>query len=189
MLTWGKRGSNHGREIGRKKQKDQPSGRVNIFFPKQLRNCFPFNLVSLSGRRDGDLQRLHFSEKLDSRMRMEAGRLPTLTVEEPGQEPPGTLPVLYPVLVSLSCGNKYHGLPRWLSGKESACQCRRRGFDPWARKIPWRRKWQTPSTILAWKTPWTEAPGRLQSMGWQSWTWLTEYTHMHTQQIPWTEWL
>ena len=22
------------------------------------------------------------------------------------------------------------GLPRWLSGKESTCQCRRRGFNP-----------------------------------------------------------
>ena len=33
------------------------------------------------------------------------------------------------------------GLRCWLSGKESACQCRRRGFDPWVRKIPWRRKW------------------------------------------------
>ena len=31
------------------------------------------------------------------------------------------------------------GLPKWLSGKESACQCRRhrRGrFDPWVGKIP-----------------------------------------------------
>ena len=28
------------------------------------------------------------------------------------------------------------GLPWWLSGKESTCQCRRRGFHPWARKIP-----------------------------------------------------
>ena len=30
-------------------------------------------------------------------------------------------------------------------GKEPACQCRRLkrcGFDPWVRKIPWRRKWQ-----------------------------------------------
>ena len=30
-------------------------------------------------------------------------------------------------------------------GKESACQCRRHGrdrFDPWVKKIPWRRKWQ-----------------------------------------------
>ena len=35
-------------------------------------------------------------------------------------------------------------LPRWLSGKESTCQCRRRKqrkFDPWMGKIPWRRKW------------------------------------------------
>ena len=29
------------------------------------------------------------------------------------------------------------------SGKESACQFRRHGFNPWVRKIPWRRKWQS----------------------------------------------
>ena len=29
------------------------------------------------------------------------------------------------------------GLPWWLSGKDSARQCRRCGFDPWVRKIPW----------------------------------------------------
>ena len=28
------------------------------------------------------------------------------------------------------------GLPSWLSGKESACQCRRHGFHPWVRKTP-----------------------------------------------------
>ena len=43
------------------------------------------------------------------------------------------------------------GLLRWLSGKESVCQCRRckrLGFDPWVWKIPWRRKWQpTPSSL------------------------------------------
>ena len=36
-------------------------------------------------------------------------------------------------------------LCRWLRGELSACQCsrpRRRGFDPWVRKIPWSRKWQ-----------------------------------------------
>ena len=27
-------------------------------------------------------------------------------------------------------------LSRWLSGKESACQSRRCGFNPWIRKIP-----------------------------------------------------
>ena len=34
------------------------------------------------------------------------------------------------------------GLPQGLNGKESTCPWRRHGFDPWARKIPWRRKWQ-----------------------------------------------
>ena len=29
----------------------------------------------------------------------------------------------------------------------SALQCRRSGFDPWVRKIPWRRKWQ-PSLVF-----------------------------------------
>ena len=28
------------------------------------------------------------------------------------------------------------GLPWWLSGKESACQCRRHRLDPWSGKIP-----------------------------------------------------
>ena len=35
-----------------------------------------------------------------------------------------------------------YGLPKWLSDKESACHCRRHGFDPWIGKVPWRRKWQ-----------------------------------------------
>jgi len=33
-------------------------------------------------------------------------------------------------------------------GKESACQCRRREFDPWVRKVPWRRKWQPTPVFL-----------------------------------------
>ena len=35
------------------------------------------------------------------------------------------------------------GFPGGLSGKEPACQCRRQGcgFDPWVRKISWRRKY------------------------------------------------
>ena len=32
-------------------------------------------------------------------------------------------------------------LPWWLSGKEFACQCRKWGFSPRVRKIPWRKKW------------------------------------------------
>ena len=37
-------------------------------------------------------------------------------------------------------------LPRWLSGKESVCQCRRCGFDPWVG--PWRRNWQPTPVFL-----------------------------------------
>ena len=36
-------------------------------------------------------------------------------------------------------------LPRWHSGKESPCQCRRHRrprFNPWVGKIPWSTKWQ-----------------------------------------------
>ena len=49
-----------------------------------------------------------------------------------------------------------------------------RGFNPWSRKSRWR-KWQPIFSILAWETPWTEEPGRPQSMGWQmSWTQLND---------------
>ena len=60
------------------------------------------------------------------------------------------------------------GLPMGLSGKESTCQsrrCKRHEFDPWVRKIPWSRKWQPTPVFLPGKIPWTEEPGRLQSMG------------------------
>ena len=39
-------------------------------------------------------------------------------------------------------------LPRWLSGKEFACKCRRSRFGPWVGKIPWRRKWQPTPVFL-----------------------------------------
>ena len=37
----------------------------------------------------------------------------------------------------------------------------------------------THSSTLAWKIPWTEEPGRLQSMGWQSRTRLSDFTSLH----------
>ena len=40
------------------------------------------------------------------------------------------------------------GLPWWLSGQESTCQCRRHRFNSWVRKLPWRRKWQPTSVFL-----------------------------------------
>ena len=42
-------------------------------------------------------------------------------------------------------------LPQWRVSQESACQWRRHKrcrFNPWARKTPWRRKWQPVPVIL-----------------------------------------
>ena len=52
----------------------------------------------------------------------------------------------------------------WLNGKESTCQCRRYGFDPWVRKIPWRRKWQPAPVFLP-----GESHGRKSLVGYSPW--------------------
>ena len=60
-----------------------------------------------------------------------------------------------------------HGFPGAAGGKEPTCQVRRhkrRGFDPWVGKIPWRRKWQ-PTPVFLPGITWTEEPGQLQSLG------------------------
>ena len=55
-------------------------------------------------------------------------------------------------------------LPRWLNGKDPTCRCRRRGFNPWVRKIPWRRKWQpTPGFLPG------ESHGQRSLAGYSSW--------------------
>ena len=43
-------------------------------------------------------------------------------------------------------------LPSWLSGKELTCQFRIYKFDPWVRKIPWRRKWKPTPVFLPGKS-------------------------------------
>ena len=72
--------------------------------------------------------------------------------------------------------------------KEPVCQCRRHenhGFNSWVGTIPWRRAWLH-SSILAWRVPWTEEPGGLQSMGSQrlghNWRDLA-HTHTATSQL------
>ena len=56
------------------------------------------------------------------------------------------------------------GLPWWLSGKESVCQCSRQGFDPWVRKIPERQKWQLTPVFLPGKSH-----GQRSSAGYRPW--------------------
>ena len=49
-------------------------------------------------------------------------------------------------------------------GKESACNVADLGLILWVGKIPWRRSQQPIPEFLPGELPWTEEPGRLQSM-------------------------
>ena len=57
------------------------------------------------------------------------------------------------------------GLRQWLSSKESACQCRRHGFNPWVGKIPWRRKWQPTPVFLSKKSHGQRSPVGYSPLG------------------------
>ena len=57
------------------------------------------------------------------------------------------------------------GFPGGLNGKESACQCRRQQVGSLAWDDLLEKEMATPSSILAWRIPWKEEPGGLQSMG------------------------
>ena len=57
-------------------------------------------------------------------------------------------------------------------GKKSTCQCRRHKRHvsiPGLGRSPGGAH-GNPSSVLAWRIPWTEEPGGLQSIGLQSWT-------------------
>ena len=79
------------------------------------------------------------------------------------------------------------GFPGGDSGKEPACQRRRRkrrGLDPWVGKIPWRRERLPTPRFLPGQSPWTEEPGGLQSIGSQSQTRLKQFSTHETQVNP-----
>ena len=77
------------------------------------------------------------------------------------------------------------GLPRCHSGKESTCQCRRFGFKPWVRKIPWRRKWQ-PTPVFLPGNPMDRGAWRAAVQGVaESETWLSDWQHRHPPGDTW----
>ena len=89
---------------------------------------------------------------------------------------PGLLTLKYPFT---TVGN----LPMWLCGKELACQCRRRGrcgFNPWVRKMPWRRKWQPTPVSLP-----EEFHGQRSLAGYSPWGHMWSWTCvcMHAQSL------
>ena len=77
------------------------------------------------------------------------------------------------------------GLPIWLSGKESTCQCRRsrrRGFDPWVRKIPWKRSRQPTPVFLLWKSHGQRSLASYSPWGHKELD-MTEHTHTFVAHI------
>ena len=59
------------------------------------------------------------------------------------------------------------GLPRWLSDKESFCQCKKTQemqVLSLGQEDPLEEKMVTDASILAWEIPWTEEHGRQQSV-------------------------
>ena len=52
----------------------------------------------------------------------------------------------------------YLGLPRWLSGEETACNAGNAGSIAQSRRCPGEGI-ATHSSILVWESPWTEEPG------------------------------
>ena len=103
------------------------------------------------------------------------------------------------MLINLSQRHKYTGyiyiqihtqisicLSWQFSGKESACQCRRPGFNSWVRKIPWRRAWQpTPGFLPG------ESHGQRNLAGYSPWEpkeleQLSDKTCMHGHKLIYT---
>ena len=80
-------------------------------------------------------------------------------------------------------------LPRWCSGKDSACQCRwhkRHSFHPWVRKIPLSWQWHPTLVFLPGKFH-----GQRTLVVYSLWglqrvrhDWASIHTHTHTHTHP-----
>ena len=75
------------------------------------------------------------------------------------------------------------GLPWWLNSKRICLPCRRLMFNPWVRKIPWRREWLLTLVFLP-----GESHGHRSLAGYSPWgrkeSDMTEQlTHIHLSPI------
>ena len=75
------------------------------------------------------------------------------------------------------------GLP-WCSDGKSVClQCGRPGFNPWVRKIPWRRKWQPTPVLLPGKSHGQRAWWTAVHWVTKNQTRLSDFTSLHLHQL------
>ena len=78
------------------------------------------------------------------------------------------------------CLRKKQGFTGGASGKEPACQCRRHkrhAFDPWVRRIPWRREWQPNPVFLP-----GESYGQRSLAGYSPWGCKQSEAIQHTRK-------
>ena len=61
--------------------------------------------------------------------------------------------------------HSHGGLPWWLSREGICLRCKRRGFNPCVRKIPWRKEWQPTPVFLP-----GEFHGQRNLMGYSPWS-------------------
>ena len=73
-----------------------------------------------------------------------------------------------------------NGFAWWLRGKESAWQRKGCVFDPWVRKIRWRRKWQPNTPVFLPGKP----HGRRRLAGYRPWGHKRVGHHLATKQQP-----
>ena len=79
-------------------------------------------------------------------------------------------------LTELPRSTSIYGFSRSLSGSRICLQCRRCSFDPWVRKIPWRRGWQPTTVFLPEKSHGQRSLSGYSSLGhrvrhdWSGWT-------------------
>ena len=85
----------------------------------------------------------------------------------PAKSRPKNSPIEKLALTFLSPRSQILGFPGGSDGKQFACNAGDPGSFP-DQEVPLEKEMATHSSILAWGIPWTEEPGRLQSMGSQS---------------------
>ena len=89
-------------------------------------------------------------------------------MEKCGKQPVSEFCLLLSNESQLFSSAPFWSFPGGAGGKEPTCQWRRhkrRRFDPWVGKIPWKRAWQPTPVFLPGEFPWMEMPARLQLIG------------------------
>ena len=129
----------------------------------------------------------HFTDSWESKWGQERGKSSSAyNTRSQGLRPPSLPPIRVSLLLSLARLISVFvlaGFPWWLRGLRIHLQCKRHGrhgFNPWIRKILWRKQWQPTPVVLPGEFHGKRSLGGfIQSMGSQRvrHSWVTERAH------------